>query len=53
MILLPDIGGYQTSELLSMVKEVNATQVEAEEFLADAVYFYDRGTGEVRIAEPA
>ncbi len=53
LILLPDIGGYQTSELLSMVKEVNATQVEAEEFLADAVYFYDRGTGEVRIAEPA
>ncbi len=53
LILLPDIGGYQSSELLSMVKEVNATQVEAEDFLADSVYFYDRGTGEVRIAETA
>lgn len=40
MILLPDTGRVVVEELLSMVKEVNATQVEPEEILSDHVYYY-------------
>lgn len=40
MILLPDTGTMQAEELLFMVKEVNATQVEPEEILSDHVYYY-------------
>ena len=42
LILLPDMGFHSTQDLLAMVKEVNRTQVAAEDFLADAVYYYDR-----------
>lgn len=35
--------------LKSMVKEVNATQVEPEEFLSDNVYFYNRQTERIKI----
>lgn len=41
-ILVPDSGQYTKAELETMVKEVNATQVEADEVLSDSVYYYDR-----------
>lgn len=40
-ILVPDSGQYSKTELEDMVKEVNMTQVEAEEVLSDRVYYYD------------
>lgn len=45
MILLPDTGRMLVEELLSMVKEVNATQVEPEEILSDHVYYYSKEAG--------
>lgn len=44
MILLPDTGEMRVEELLLMVKEVNATQVEPEEILSDHVYYYSKET---------
>ncbi len=47
VILVPtqEQDGYE--RLTQMVKEVNATQVEAEEILADHVYYYSRDKHEV------
>lgn len=47
LILLPDTGDMAVEELKAMVKEVNETQVEAEEQLSNSVYYYDRTLGEV------
>ena len=41
-ILVPDQGQYSRIELTQMVREVNRTQVEADEILSDQVYYYDR-----------
>ncbi|MBR4605317.1 MAG: hypothetical protein IKO41_03730 [Lachnospiraceae bacterium] len=35
-------------ELLEMVKEVNATQVDPQDVLSDAVYYYDAKSGTIR-----
>ena len=35
-------GQYSRIELTRMVREVNQTQVEADEILSDQVYYYDR-----------
>lgn len=40
VILLPEDAGNNKEELLSMVTEINATQVNECETLADSVYFY-------------
>lgn len=40
VILLPEDAGNNKEELLSMVTEINATQVDECETLADSVYFY-------------
>lgn len=40
VILLTENAGKNKEELLAMVTEINATQVEESEVLADAVYFY-------------
>lgn len=42
MILLPDDGSQDREELRKMVGEINDTQVEPEEVLADSVYYFDR-----------
>lgn len=42
LILVPDTGKENKKELCAMVKEVNETQVEPEEVLADHVYYYDK-----------
>lgn len=41
VILLPEDESYHKEDLLNMVTEINATQVDKCEVLADAVYFYD------------
>ncbi len=43
LIIVPTSeAGDRTEELLSMVKEVNATQVQKEDFLSDNVYSFKR-----------
>ena len=41
ILLLPADGAMESSELLKMVHEVNATAVEAEEVLSENIYRYD------------
>ncbi|MCF0145224.1 MAG: hypothetical protein HUJ73_01415, partial [Eubacterium sp.] len=40
-LLLPDTGDYSVRELNHMVREVNSTQLEEGDILADHVYRYD------------
>ena len=42
VILLPETNIMDKDSLLEMVTEINRTQVEETEVLADSVYFYDR-----------
>ena len=42
LILLRDLGVEDAATLMDMVKEVNRTEVKAEEVLSDSVYYYDR-----------
>ena len=42
LLILPDNGSMQLSELEAMVREVNATQVAPEDRLSDKVQYYDR-----------
>ena len=46
VILLPDAGA-KAECLQEMVKDVNSTQVAAEEILSDSVYYYDRTLGRI------
>lgn len=45
VILVPESVSLIYSEMLSMVKEVNETQVDEEEILSNNVYFYHAKTG--------
>ncbi len=47
VILLADEGQIDKDRLEKMVREVNATQVEPEEFLSDFVYYFSRKTGKI------
>ena len=47
MIVVTDTG-QDPENLLSIVREVNRTQVAPEEVLSDAVYYYDRKTDKLR-----
>lgn len=49
VILLPEDMVNRSENLLRMVTEVNRTQLAPEEVLSDAVYYYDRESGEIRI----
>ena len=51
LIIVPaTLAGYTgINHLKEMVKTVNATQVEPEEFLSDNVYFYNKDTGRLKI----
>lgn len=51
LIVVPaGVAGYTgINHLKEMVKTVNATQVEPEEYLSDNVYFYNRQTGRLKI----
>lgn len=43
LIAIPDKGISDVNELRNMVREVNETQVEAEEILSNQVYRYSKG----------
>ncbi len=47
VILLPDVGEYDKKSLQEMVKDVNETQVDAQEVLSDKVYIYLKDTDEI------
>ena len=49
LIIIPDTFG-NPSELKQMVKNINGTEVQAEEILSDNCYHYDAGTHEFKIA---
>lgn len=51
VILLPQSKVKCAENLLRMVMEVNRTQLAPEEVLSDAVYFYDRESGEIAVYE--
>jgi len=49
-ILLPATENKNNiAELLSMVKEINETQVDEEEVLSDNIYYYDRAENKVTL----
>lgn len=48
-LFVPAFSGTDASELVSMVREVNATQVADDEVLSDNVYFYNRVTDRVEM----
>ena len=47
-LLLPDTGEYETVYLNWLVREVNRTQLQPEEVLADHIYRYDRHSDVLR-----
>lgn len=47
VILLPDTGKEKPGDLEEMVREVNNTQLEADEVLSDAVYYYEKDEHQV------
>lgn len=49
VILLPEDSVKKADNLIHMVREVNQTQLEPEEVLSDAVYYYDRQKKEISI----
>ena len=43
VIIVPDEGGYDRSELDEMVKMINANEVNPNDQLADHVFYYSDG----------
>ncbi len=51
VIVIPALNGDEDAgQMALMVKEVNATEVTADEILSEHVYRYDYQTGEIEIA---
>ena len=50
VLILPKSFGRELSDLVKMVKEVNATEVRPEDRLSDNIYEYDIETGKIAIA---
>lgn len=50
VLILPKSFGREVSDLVKMVKEVNATEVRPEDRLSDNIYEYDIDTGRIAIA---
>lgn len=48
VVIVPASAGIRCSEMDAMVREINQTQVAAEEVLSDRAYFYDRRTDTLR-----
>lgn len=42
VIIIPESRALPREEMECVIREVNETQVQAEEFLSDHVYYYDR-----------
>ena len=51
ILLIPDNGEMDVEQLTNMVREVNDTQVSAEEVLSYNVYFYDKDEKQLMLAE--
>lgn len=51
MVVVPYDGRIISGELQMMVREINKAMVAPEEQLSDTVYYYDRDSKEVRIAD--
>ena len=51
MVLVKDDGNLKTEELIQMVKEINASEVRAEDKLTDSVYYYNRKKQQLRRVE--
>ena len=49
VVIVPASAGIPCSEMDAMVREINETQVAAEEVLGDSAYFYDRGSGTLQL----
>lgn len=49
VLLVPETGFINSSDLILMVREVNATQVAAEEVLSDNIYLYSRESKSVTL----
>lgn len=49
VLFVPAFSGADEKELVTMVREVNATQVEEDEILSDNVYRYNRATDRVEM----
>ena len=51
ILILPSYIDNTPKELSDIVREVNRTQLSAEEILSDHVYFYSRETGQITIPD--
>lgn len=51
VLLVPESEGTDAAELSQMVKEVNQTAVSPEDRLSDHVYYYDKQTDKIQIAQ--
>ena len=49
LLLLPAWSVEDEEELKNIIKEVNETQLLAEEVLSDSLYFYDKASREIKI----
>ncbi|MCR5715398.1 MAG: DUF5688 family protein [Lachnospiraceae bacterium] len=49
VLLIPEYREMEAKVLLDMVLQVNSTEVEAGDFLADSVYYYDREKDRISI----
>lgn len=49
VLFVPAIGGVNARDLARMVRDVNATEVAADEILSDNVYVYNRETDRVEM----
>jgi hypothetical protein len=50
LIVLPYKDEVDIDQMRAMVREINSTQVAAEEVLSDNVYVYERKVGKIRVA---
>lgn len=49
VLLLPTENSTDSEDIKEMIREINSTQVEADEVLSDSVYYYDRILDEILI----
>ena len=49
MIIIPESRALPKAEMECVIREVNETQVQAEEFLSNHAYYYDRIKGEITV----
>lgn len=50
LIVVPVSTSEEALKMEAMVREINHTQIDEQEFLSDQVYYYDRMSGRLRMA---